>query len=57
MRGMTGSSDKTVPVTVVAMDTQRHIVNVRTQYGQTLTLNMDTAGMQIGETFTLVVPW
>ena len=57
MRGMTESSDRTVPVTVVAMDTQRHIVNVRTQYGQTLTLNMDTAGLQIGETFTLVVPW
>jgi hypothetical protein len=55
--GMTGPTDKTVPVTVVAMDTQRHIVNVRTQYGQTLTLNMDTTGMQIGETLTLVVPW
>ena len=57
MRGMTESSDKTVSVTVVAMDTRKHIVNVRTQYGQTLTLTMDTAGMQIGETFTLVVPW
>jgi hypothetical protein len=57
MRGMTESSDKTVSATVVSMDEQRNIINVRTQYGQTLTLAMYTAGMQIGETLTLVVPW
>ena len=57
MRGMTESSDKTVSATVVSMDQRQHIVNVRTQYGQTLTLAMHTAGMQIGETFTLVLPW
>jgi hypothetical protein len=59
IQGMTEPEGRTVPATVLSINTPARSVTVQTQHNQTLVLQMPAStlsDLQIGETLTLVVP-